>query len=143
MPGMNSFNHYAFGAVDEWMWRNIVGINPDEQKPGFKHFVIRPEVGGNITWARGEYKSIRGPIRSSWKVNGKRFTLRVSVPPNTSATVYLPAGSVTPTLSAKNAGKGGPLEVSNKGGPPEVFEIGSGDYEFTVDLASSTVAAGR
>ena len=156
MPGMNSFNHYAFGAVDEWMWRNIVGINPDEQHPGFKHFVVHPELSGDLTWARGSYNSIRGPIRSSWKLDGKKFSLHISVPPNTSATVYLPATemaqvseggrpvSSSPTLPAKDAGKGGaPTALGVKNGAA-AFEVASGDYEFTVDnVASRTVTAGR
>jgi len=52
-PTMNSFNHWALGAVGEWMWRNIIGLNPDETKPGWKHFVIAPLPGGGLTWARG------------------------------------------------------------------------------------------
>ena len=97
-PLMNSFNHWALGAVGEWMWRNIIGLNPDDSQPGWKHFTIAPRPGGGVTWARGSYKSIRGEIVSDWKIEGGKFHLDVTVPPNTSATIRLPiknAKSVT------------------------------------------------
>ncbi len=96
-PGMNSFNHYAIGAVGEWMWRVIVGIQPDESAPGYKHFTIQPIPPGpemrertGLTWARGVYNSIRGPIEVSWRIEGGSFKLSVLVPCNTTATVVLP-----------------------------------------------------
>jgi len=91
-PGMNSFNHYAIGAVGEWMYRVILGLNPDETAPGWKHFTVRPIPGGGLTWARGEYRSIRGPIRVEWRIKNGRFQLSVTVPANTTATVILPNG---------------------------------------------------
>ncbi len=89
-PGMNSFNHWAFGSVAEWMFRTIGGIQPDEQQPGYRHFLIRPVPGGGLTWAEARYDSLRGPIRTRWEVTAERFTLELTVPANTSATVYLP-----------------------------------------------------
>jgi len=90
-PMMNSFNHWALGAVGEWMWRNVVGLNPDESKPGWRHFIVAPRPGGDITWARGEYNSIRGTIISDWRLENDTFRLDVTVPVNTTATLYLPA----------------------------------------------------
>ncbi len=116
-PGMNSLNHWAFGAVGEWMWRTIVGLNPDEAAPGWAHFEVRPVVGGGLSSASGSYESIRGPIRVGWEVAGGTVTLRVSVPPNSRATVYVPtsdAGSVTES--------GKPAKA--------VSEVGSGEYTF-------------
>jgi alpha-L-rhamnosidase len=89
-PGMNSFNHYGYGAVGDWMYRTILGINLDEKQPGYRHFFIRPIPGGGLTWARGEYHSVHGPIRSSWKIERTGFVLEVTVPVNTTATVQLP-----------------------------------------------------
>jgi alpha-L-rhamnosidase len=97
-PGMNSFNHYAYGAVGDWMYRVILGIELDEAQPGYRHFFVRPhppslariKAGRGLTWARGEYRSIRGTIRSSWRISGKKFSLEVTVPPNTTATIQLP-----------------------------------------------------
>ena len=90
-PGMNSLNHWAFGAIGEWMWRHIIGINPDETKPGWKHFFIAPKPGGNLTWAKGSYQSIRGEIISDWKIEKGKFHHQIVIPPNTTATVRIPA----------------------------------------------------
>lgn len=87
-PGMNSFNHYAFGAVGEWLYSTIGGIRPVE--PGFKHFEIAPKPGGSLTWAKTRYRSIRGLIRSEWERTADGLTLVVAVPVNTTATVVLP-----------------------------------------------------
>jgi len=99
-PGMNSFNHYAIGAVGEWIYRTVGGINPDENAPGWKHFFVRPVPGGGLTSVSMGYQSIRGPIRSEWKLEQEVFSLKVSVPPNTTATVELPDGSVHSPMGA-------------------------------------------
>jgi alpha-L-rhamnosidase len=89
-PGMNSFNHYAFGSVGEFLYRDIAGI--DAGAPGFKKIIIRPHVDPRLTYARASYKSIRGEIKSEWRLDPTthQLTLNVTVPPNTSATVYVP-----------------------------------------------------
>jgi alpha-L-rhamnosidase len=89
-PTMNSFNHWALGAVGEWIWRNVAGLNPDEESPGWRHFTIAPRPGGGVTWARGEYNSIRGRIVSDWRLDKGGFGLDATVPPNTTATVLVP-----------------------------------------------------
>jgi alpha-L-rhamnosidase len=90
---MNSFNHYAIGAVGEWMWRVIIGLNPDEAVPGWKHFIVKPIPGGGLTSARGDYRSMHGTIRVAWQIEEGRFKLEVTVPCNTTATVQLPGRS--------------------------------------------------
>ena len=90
---MNSFNHWALGSVGEWVWRELAGINPDEDQPGYKHFFIRPRPCGDLTWVKARYDSIRGPIASEWKIDHGRFQLHVEIPANTTATVYVPAKS--------------------------------------------------
>jgi alpha-L-rhamnosidase len=90
--GMNSFNHYAFGAVGEWMYQNILGIQPDDQHPGFRHFVLRPVPGGTLTSAEGQYQSLSGMIRVAWKKESGRFTYEITIPANTTATVHMPSG---------------------------------------------------
>ena len=67
-PIMNSLNHFAFGSVGEWVWRELAGINPDADDPGYKRFVIRPRPCGDLTWLKASYDSIRGTITSEWKV---------------------------------------------------------------------------
>jgi alpha-L-rhamnosidase len=91
--GMNSFNHYAFGAIGEWMYENILGIQPDTVSVGFTHFILKPLPGGTLTWAKGSYNSISGLIEAGWKKEGSRFEYNFSIPPNTSATVYIPSKS--------------------------------------------------
>ena len=93
-PTMNSLDHVALGAVSEWMFRNILGINPDEsQHPGFKHFILHPRPGGDLKWARGSYNSINGRIDSAWKQTDDGYTYTFTIPNNTTATVILPASS--------------------------------------------------
>ncbi len=124
--GMNSFNHWAFGAVGEWMWRHIAGLNPDEARPGWKHFTVAPRPGGGVTWARAEFQSIRGRIASDWSLQTNRFTLRLTVPPNTTATVHLP------TTDASRITEGGQPVAGAQATPDgAVLEVGSGTYEFS------------
>jgi alpha-L-rhamnosidase len=93
--GMNSFCHYAIGAVGEWMYRVIGGINPDESQPGFKRLIIRPIPGGGLTWAKCAYRSIRGRIATHWQVDPAtgKFSLDLTIPPNMSAVVDVPGAS--------------------------------------------------
>ena len=91
--GMNSFNHYAFGAIGDWLYQTVAGIDLDEARPGYKHVRIRPQPGGGLTWARGRLRSVHGVIESSWRIEGGRFNLNVMIPPNTTGTVTLPEGT--------------------------------------------------
>jgi len=107
--GMNSFNHWSFGAAGEWIWRHLVGIHPDETAPGFEHFLIRPRPSHGLTWAKGNYDSIRGRIASHWKIEDGQFHLEVTVPANTEATVFVPtsnASQVTENGMPVSAAKG-------------------------------------
>ena len=95
-PGMNSFNHWAFGAIGEWMYSCVLGITPDPDEPGYRRFHVRPLPGGGLTHAKGSYRSIRGEIDIAWRDADDAFELDLTVPPNTSASVTLPyAGEVT------------------------------------------------
>ncbi len=128
-PGMNSFAHYSFGAVCQWMFENIGGIKPGSA--GFGEVVIKPEPDDKIKWANVTYNSIRGPIESSWKVTGSNFECKVAVPAGTTATVYIMANDpeeVTESgLKAKNSDG-----VSYVGfdGKFAIFEVVSGSYTF-------------
>lgn len=77
-PNMNSFNHYAFGAVGMWMFQYMAGIDTDGENVGFKHIIIKPHIGNGINHTEAVYSSIRGEIRSSWRVENNNFTLEVS-----------------------------------------------------------------
>lgn len=100
---MNSFNHYSLGAVCEWLYMYVLGILRDEDRPGYKHFTAKPEIG---SWdsADGFFESPYGTIRAGWKKTENGYTYHLSVPANSSATVILPDGHTE--------------------------EVGSGDYEY-------------
>jgi len=131
-PGMNSFNHYSIGAVGEWMYRVILGINPSEKNPGFKHFTIKPQPGGTLTWAKGSYKSINGLISSEWRKDKEQFKLDVEIPVNTSATIILPVNQNAPI---KLNSKAVPAEMINRDHNMDnetAIDLGSGKYAFEV-----------
>ncbi len=92
---MNSFNHYAYGAIVEWMYEHVAGIAKDPENPGFKHFFLQPKLDptGRITHVDGSYESPAGEIVSQWQLRGQRMTYRVVVPANTTATLHMPAAS--------------------------------------------------
>ena len=89
-PGMNSFNHYAYGAVGTWMYENITGIRTDPKNPGFKHIILRPVITTDMSYARCAYQSPYGLIQSDWHTQENALIWEVSVPANTTATVHIP-----------------------------------------------------
>lgn len=89
-PDMNSFNHYAYGAVGEWLYRTVAGIEADENAPGFKHLILSPLPGGGLSWMDARYESIYGEIAVNWKAVDGRIVLTFRIPANTSATLNLP-----------------------------------------------------
>jgi alpha-L-rhamnosidase len=131
--GMNSFNHYAIGAVGEWMYRVILGLNGDDDHPAYEHFVIRPYPGGGLKWARGGYDSIRGRIESGWSLESGNLKMDVTIPANTTATVYVPAkslSSVLETLKPASSATGVKFLRMEEGAA--VFLVQSGKYSFQV-----------
>jgi alpha-L-rhamnosidase len=130
-PRMNSFNHYAFGAVGEWLYRYVGGIDTDPQHPGFEKILIRPRPGGGLTYAKTAYESIRGRIGCDWRIGDGEFLLDVTIPANTSAVVHIPAADVTSIT------EGGHSPEESEGvrylGPQNgdlVFAVDSGNYQF-------------
>lgn len=128
-PGMNSFNHFAFGSVGEWLTACVAGIDRDPDSLGFEHFRIAPRAGEQIPAAGGRYHSIRGWIESDWKIQGETFVLDVTIPPNTGATVTLPA------LGLESVREGG---KSVADAAPFVLPVG-----FEKNRASFEVRAGK
>jgi alpha-L-rhamnosidase len=92
--GMNSFNHYAYGAIGMWMYSVVGGIGIDEAQPGYKHILFAPQPGGGLTYTRASVESQYGRVASSWEMVGGNFVLNVEVPANTTATVKMPGGKV-------------------------------------------------
>jgi alpha-L-rhamnosidase len=132
---MNSFNHYSFGAVGQWMMAYSLGIERGE--PGFKHFVLQPQYDptGQMTWARGHYDSTYGRIESAWKVEEGRLTYTATVPANTRATLHLPASSQEAvTEGGQPAAQAEGVELTGYEAGKAVFELESGRYEFETDI---------
>ena len=129
--GMNSFNHYSFGAIGQWLMAYSIGIQRD--KPGFQQFILQPEPDptGKMVWAKGIYDSQYGPISSSWKLAKGSFFYKTSVPANTSATLFLPADNLKSIReNGKVVGSNGIKFIGFEKGKA-VFELTAGDYNFS------------
>lgn len=123
---MNSFNHYAFGAVGDWMYRTIGGINLDPGNPGAKRVRIAPRPGGGLTRARTSLETLYGTLATSWQLDGQTFRLDVTIPPNTSAEVVLPSAKL------EQVREGGHAIAGQQQGDDVLVTVGSGKYQFTV-----------
>lgn len=128
--GMNSFNHYSYGAIGEWMYSHIAGIKDDADAPAYKHFILSPHVGGNLTWCKAKYNTLYGEITSYWKIDGKKFVYNVEIPVNTSATVVLP-NCIVANVSCMYEDKNIKIEASQDGKNVKI-RLGSGKYNIVV-----------
>ena len=129
-PGMNSFNHYAYGAVGDWLYRKVAGIDLNPEQPGFKSFIIKPHPGGEMNDVNASYESPYGNISSSWKIENGKFQLKVNIPVNSSAEVYIP--STGSTLEVNGVQVADAESVNAKGLDYQYLKIkkGSGEYTF-------------
>ncbi|HEU4386367.1 MAG TPA: alpha-L-rhamnosidase C-terminal domain-containing protein, partial [Blastocatellia bacterium] len=129
--GMNSFNHYAYGAIGDWMYQVMAGIEVDEARPGYKHILIQPQPGGGFTGVRGSHESLYGKVSSAWTVKDGKFELAVDIPANTRATVRLPRtqlANVTESGQAVSSGNG--ITGVRQDGDNVVVDVGSGRYRL-------------
>jgi alpha-L-rhamnosidase len=146
---MNSFNHYAYGAIGDWMYRVAAGIDTKENAPGYKEVVIKPHIGGTFTSMSAELQTLYGAVSSTWNVNDKSISLDVKVPVNTRATLLIPTesadkiteGNLPLSKSTTVKVKGNitdmvHAEINNSGQFHEVHfvevEVGSGSYQFKI-----------
>lgn len=145
---MNSFSHYAFGAVCEWMFHTLAGIQSDG--PGYKKIIIQPNPpspGSNgmhdpIDWVRASYDSIRGTIRSDWKLEGDQFESTIAIPANTTATLYLPCSDpASITESGRSLDEHPGVKLLRIEDGRAVLAVASGSYHFvaTHDIVPSQV----
>lgn len=134
--GMNSFNHYAYGAIGEWMYRVMAGIEIDEAAPGYKHILIQPEPGGGFTKVRASHQTMYGIVSSAWTLTGGTFELAVEIPPNTRATVRLPRTQLATVQEGGQAlvNRNG-INSARQDGAAVTVEIGSGRYLFKCELS--------
>ncbi|SDD79579.1 alpha-L-rhamnosidase [Niabella drilacis] len=128
---MNSYNHYAYGAIGDWMYRTMVGLDTEDDGVGYKHIKVKPHIGGDFKNASASLKTYYGTTKAGWEVADGKIMMEVEIPANTRATIYLPvtdAGGVTesgkPLSSIKEIKQLGPEDGYLK------IETGSGTYRF-------------
>ncbi|WP_319503492.1 glycoside hydrolase family 78 protein [uncultured Draconibacterium sp.] len=128
--GMNSFNHYAYGAIGEWLYNHVAGIKVDENNPGYKKFFLAPNPGGGLTHVNSTFDSMYGKIVSGWKVSDGQMTYKVEVPVNTSAEVVLPNAKVAEVTMPDDLKSG-----ATQTGTGVTVTVGSGTYSFSYPIA--------
>ncbi|GAA5522118.1 glycoside hydrolase family 78 protein [Aliifodinibius salicampi] len=128
-PGMNSFNHYAYGAIGEWLHKNVAGIKAEA--PGYKKITIAPQIGGNLTHARSLLNTMYGRVESDWTIDGDQFFHTVTIPANTRATVtFLNTTPDSITEGGKDLTDTEGIHGIEKKGDNVEVKIGSGTYHF-------------
>ncbi len=128
---MNSLNHYSYGSIEEWMYRNMLGINPMEEAPGFKKFRITPAPNYQISRAKGALRSAAGLIRSEWKLEDGRLTFRFRVPFDAEAYVTLPDAALEDIEKAAADRDG--LHDLAQSGQNVTLRAEAGTYEFAYE----------
>ncbi|HUJ09212.1 MAG TPA: family 78 glycoside hydrolase catalytic domain [Verrucomicrobiae bacterium] len=127
----SSHDHFMLGQITEWFYKDLAGIHTDLTGPGFKKIIINPQPVDNLKWAKASYDSIRGTIVSNWKHDGDKFTLNVTIPANTTATVFVPTKSFSPvTEGGKPAKQSVGVKFLREENDHAVFSIESGEYSF-------------
>ena len=130
-PSMNSFNHYAYGAIGEWMYAVVAGLEIDELAPGYKHILIQPRPGGGLTHANASVQSMYGYVASGWEIADGKMTVRVEVPANTTATVRLPKAKLEEVSEeGKPLADRADILGARQSRDEVVLEVGSGKYVF-------------
>jgi alpha-L-rhamnosidase len=127
VPSMNSYNHYAYGAIGDWMYRVMAGLDTEEDGPGYKHIRIQPHTGGGFTEVKASLQTHYGRLSGNWKIQDGALLMDVEVPVNTKATVYIPATGKASITESGTLVKNGRQEKDYR-----VIELGSGKYHFTV-----------
>jgi alpha-L-rhamnosidase len=130
--GMNGESQKILsGNLEAWLYQTLAGINYDPERPGFKHVVLRPRPVGDLTFVRASHRSMYGPIVSDWKIEGDTFLWTVAVPPNTTATVHVPArDATTVTEGGEPAGRSEGVRLLRMVAGMAVYSVGSGTYSF-------------
>lgn len=132
-PGMNSFNHYAYGAIGDWMYRVAAGLDTKENQPGYKQLQVHPHPGGTFTDMHARLLTSYGPAASGWKKTATGLEVAVTIPANTTALIYLPAASAeTVTENGKQLSTVTGIKITGIENGELVLEAGSGNYLFTI-----------
>jgi alpha-L-rhamnosidase len=130
---MTSFNHYAYGAVGDWLYRTVAGLAPTA--PGYRTIRVRPRPGGGLSHAEAELATVHGRAAVAWRDEAGTFVLDVTVPPNTTAEVWVPdADPADVTEGGTRASDADGVRASHRAEDGSaVFTVGSGTYRFRRD----------
>ena len=131
---ISSQDHFMFGEINEWFYRSVAGIQNDPDGPGFKKIIIKPSIVGDLTNAKASYDSISGKIVSEWTYDGQTVNLHVTIPANTTATIYVPSdGANTVKESGEPAERSNGLKFKGMDTATKsaMYSTTSGDYTFT------------
>ncbi len=125
LPSVSN-NHFMLGHIMEWFYEGLAGIRPADDAVAYNKIVIRPQMVGDVTWAKGNYHSVYGTITSEWKKDGNNFEMNVTIPANTTGLIYLPAGSTGRIVMNNKPMKGIPIDNTGT-----YLKVGSGTYHIT------------
>jgi hypothetical protein len=129
----SSQNHFMLGHIMEWFYHDLAGIGIDPSAPAFKKVIIKPATAGGLTWVKASYISIYGKIESHWTLTNGKLTLDVTIPPNTTAAVYVPAqAGADVTESGSPAAHDPGVRFLRGEDGAAVYEVASGRYSFSV-----------
>src|SRR5665647_3668205 len=126
-------NHSAYGAIGEWLYRHVAGIDLDPLHPGYKHILLAPHPGGDLTKAAAELSSLYGMIKSSWKLDKTQIVYDVTIPANTTAKVTLPHAELAKVMVNQLPVSGSKICKAEQVKDATTVELGSGNYQFTYD----------
>jgi len=133
-PSMNSYNHYAYGAVAEWLYRYAAGIDESTEDPGFHRIILHPQFDARLGEVKATYDSMYGPITSNWKVDGRSIKWDVVIPANASGLIYLPGGVATRILEGgKDMRQSAGIRYILSDSQNAIYEAGAGSYTFTIE----------
>ena len=130
---MNSFNHYAYGAIGDWMYRVVAGLDTYDDAPGYKHIKIQPHIGGGLTNVSASLQTYYGKASSGWKVEGNKIIMDIEIPANTTATVFVPAlnkETITENGNAVSSSKD--MQVTGTENGYVILKVNSGKYHFEI-----------
>ncbi len=135
-PSMNSLNHYAYGAIGDWMYRVMAGLDTYEDGPGYKHSRIKPHVGGGFSSASASLETYYGTLSSKWKVEPDRILFDIVIPANTTSTVFIPAINADDVTEGDKALSQVPgIKVLPVEEGYVALEVGSGSFHFAAKKA--------
>jgi len=133
VPSMNSFNHYAYGAIGDWMYRVAAGLDTREEAPGYQQLRIEPHTGGSFTQLEARLKTNYGEAVSGWKISNQLLILEISIPVNSSALIYLPSSDLS-AITENGVPLSGHKDLTLQGteNGKIVVKAGSGQYRFEI-----------